>query len=331
LAQTFLPKGSYAYLPFDDPWILHYFIKRLQPNALIIMETELWPNLLWVCQQKKIPVFLANARLSKKSARRYAYFRILTRMLLPPVTIFAQSRKDAKRFQFLGATHIKVCGNLKFDIKPPPEAYEKARHFRSLIQNRFVICIASTRSGEEETILKNLALLFESIPELLLLIVPRHPERFAEVEALLKKENYTYQKRSDEHPVASSTKIWLGDSMGELYAYYGAADIAVVGGSFLDYGGQNPIEAMAMGIPVIMGPHTEHFSNLVRQAMQKKALLQLKSPSDLSLTMFSLYQDADKRQQLRTNAFAFWEKEQGAAQKIMQDILSVLQSKKSSR
>jgi len=252
-------------------------------------------------------------------------------MLLPPVTIFAQSRKDAKRFQFLGATHIQVCGNLKFDSKPPPEAYEKARHFRSLIQNRFVICIASTRFGEEEILLKNLAPLFESIPELLLLIVPRHPERFPEVEALLKKENYIYQKRSDEHPVASTTKIWLGDSMGELYAYYGASDIAIVGGSFLDYGGQNPIEAMAMGIPVIMGPHTEHFSALVRQAIQKKALLQLKSPSELSLTILSLYQEADKRQQLRTRAFAFWEKEQGATQKIMQGILAALQSQKSSR
>jgi 3-deoxy-D-manno-octulosonic-acid transferase len=119
--------------------------------------------------------------------------------------------------------------------------------------------------------------------------------------------------------------------MGELYAYYGASDIAIVGGSCLDYGGQNPIEAMAMGIPVIMGPHTEHFSALVRQAIQKKALLQLKSPSELSLTILSLYQEADKRQQLRTRAFAFWEKEQGATQKIMQGILAALQSQKSSR
>ena len=318
IAETMLPTDSFAYLPFDDPFLIRRFIKRFQPKTLIIMETELWPNLLVCCHTHKIPVFVANARLSKKSTRRYARFRALTQALLPPVTIFAQSRKDAKRFQYLGARKVEIAGNLKFDAQPAPDVYEKARFFRSLIKNRFIICAASTRPGEEKILLKHLSLL--SIPNLLFVIIPRHPERFAEVEDLLRKEKYIYQKRSDESPIAPETKIWLGDSMGELYAYYGAADIAIIGGSIMDFGGQNPIEAMAMGVPVTIGPYTEHFSTIVQKALKSSAILQATSPPDLKQLIEELFKHPEKRQQLSKNGLDFWQKEQGATRRIVEQV-----------
>ena len=277
--------GSFArivYLPYDYAGLMRRFLRRVQPRVGILMETELWPNLVHAAARADVPLVLANARLSARSARGYARLRGLTRACLERVALVAaQSEADAARLRSLGAMTVHVTGNLKFDIAPPPALLERGAAWKTQWGQRPVLLAASTREGEEAPLLRAFA---ETAPaEVLLVLVPRHPQRFDEVAALIEAAGLSCQRRSalGDAPLDPQTRVLLGDSLGELFAYYAACDVAFVGGSLMPLGGQNLIEAASVGRPVLVGPHTFNFDEATRLAIEAGAALRVNDADDL--------------------------------------------------
>jgi 3-deoxy-D-manno-octulosonic-acid transferase len=270
-----------AYLPYDYPFAVRRFLRHFRPAIGILMETEIWPNLIRQCRSANIPLLLLNARLSEKSAAGYARFANLTRSALEQLArIAAQTEDDARRLSDLGADGVTVMGNLKFDIEPPSAMLQLGRNLRELFgAERKVFLAASTRDGEEALLLDALSRC--NVPGLLAVIVPRHPQRFDEVAAMIAKRGLRMQRRSENCPVAPETQVVLGDSMGEMFAYYAACDIALIGGSLLPFGGQNLIEACAVGKPVLLGPHTYNFAQASEQAVTSGAAIRMATADEL--------------------------------------------------
>jgi len=274
-----------VYLPYDYPFAVRRFLNHFQPRAGILLETEIWFNLIHACHAIHTPLLLLNARLSEKSAARYARYPNLAGSGLRELSaIAAQSEDDASRLTALGGRNISVMGNLKFDIEPPPVMLELGAQLRTRFGNdRKVFLAASTREGEEALLLD--ALRQADIPHLLTVIVPRHPQRFDDVANLLTQRGIRFQRRSADHPVAPDTQVVLGDSMGEMFAYYAACDLAFIGGSLLPFGGQNLIEACVVGKPVIVGPHTYNFAQASELAVESGAAVRIQDTADLAQTL----------------------------------------------
>ncbi|NWG32508.1 MAG: lipid IV(A) 3-deoxy-D-manno-octulosonic acid transferase [Rhodocyclaceae bacterium] len=303
-----------VYLPYDLSWAVRRFLAHFRPEIGIVMETELWPNLVAACHDSDIPLLLVNARLSEKSARRYARWPRLTRETLQGLAAIAsQGEADAERLRALGAPQVEVFGNLKFDVTPPAHLPD----FRALIGDRPVFVCASTREGEEALILDAWASKVGASGTALLVIVPRHPQRFDEVARLIESRGLTLQRRSDGQPVAAKTQVWLGDSMGELFAYYAAADIAFVGGSLLDYGCQNLIEPCAVGTPVLIGPSTFNFAEAAQGALDAGAARQVGNAGELIENALALLNDAPTRQRMSAAGRAFAARHRGATEKTL--------------
>ena len=324
--QLFGNTISSVYLPYDVPFAVKGFLNHFKPAIGILIETELWFNLIAGCKQKNIPILLINARLSEKSAIGYAKLgRLVNEGLQNLSAIAAQTSEDAARLQKLGANHLTVTGNLKFDVQPPQEAFVEGEHLRALIGvNRKVLLAASTRDGEETIILDAVA----RIADLITIIVPRHPQRFNDVEALLQQRGLNYQKRSNLNTTHSNTKLdehtqyILGDSMGELFTYYAACDVALIGGSLLSFGGQNLIEATVMGKPVLIGPHTYNFTDVTKTAVFAGAALQLQMTDELREKIEYLFQSTLVREQMGEAGFSFTQASMGATAKVM-DLISI--------
>jgi 3-deoxy-D-manno-octulosonic-acid transferase len=308
-----------VYLPYDYPFAVRRFLAHFKPAVGVIMETELWPNLVAACREKGVHLLLANARLSEKSARRYARFPNLTRSALQGLAaIAAQTEEDAARLTSLGAPKVDVLGNVKFDILPPPEQLALGEALRGQIGARPVLLAASTREGEE-------ALLFEALTkhplgDALLVVVPRHPQRFDEVAALAAKAGLSVQRRSDDAPVAAQTQVLIGDSMGELFAYYAACDLAFIGGSLLDYGSQNLIEACAVGRPVLIGRSTYNFSHAAEQALECGAARQVGTAAVLLEAADALLRDEDACRRMGEAGREFAARHRGATNKTLEFI-----------
>jgi 3-deoxy-D-manno-octulosonic-acid transferase len=317
------------YLPYDTPWAMRRFLHHYRPQLGFIMETELWPNLIAACRQEKIPLRLVNARLSQRSARRYARFPALTREALRGlVAVGAQSSDDAMRLEALGAQDIRVTGNIKFDITVPEEQLALAREFRLRYGKRPVWLAASTREGEEALILDAWKrVMHSSIPlrdgagdSALLVIVPRHPQRFDEVSRLVAERGFVVQRRSDNTPVTPSTQVLIGDSMGEMFAWYASVDVAFIGGSLLDFGSQNLIEAAACGTPVVIGPSTRNFAEVAREAIACGAALSIGDADDLVTQVNALLADAKRRRQMGDAGRAFAAHHRGATARTLELI-----------
>ncbi|MDP2832694.1 MAG: lipid IV(A) 3-deoxy-D-manno-octulosonic acid transferase [Pseudomonadota bacterium] len=305
-----------AYLPYDFPPLIRLFLRRARPVMGVIMETEIWPNLYAACAHRGIPLFLVNARLSEKSARGYSRFRALAAPALRSLAgIAAQTMDDARRLRDLGAEEVEISGNVKFDVTPPTDTRERARGLREAFRGRFVFLAASTREGEETLILDALANL--DIPGLLLVLVPRHPQRFDAVARLLEERGLAYVRRGAKQPVQPDTRVFLGDSMGELAAYYATADLAYVGGSLLPLGGQNLIEAAAAGCPALIGPHTWNFSEAAEQAVACGAAQRVADAGDLAETVSALAGAPPARQQMREAGLRFAAANRGATARVM--------------
>ncbi len=258
--QHFGSRVLHCYFPYDLPGALRRFFKRIHPAFILIMETELWPNLLHCASSKNIPVMLINARLSDISIKEYAYLRpFVKQMLLKIKIIAAQSALDAERFVSLGANpaHVIDVGNLKFDMKVAEHLLAKARELRSNIAQTPIWIAASTHKGEDELIFNIHKDLLHTYPNALLIIVPRHPERFDEVTLLAQVSGFKTIRKSDAMP-DSSTQVFVGDTMGELQFYYALADVAFVGGTLMPIGGHNPLEPLVLGKKVIVGPYTNN-------------------------------------------------------------------------
>jgi 3-deoxy-D-manno-octulosonic-acid transferase len=336
------------YLPYDTPWAMRRFLRHYRPRFGCILETELWPNLLTACARQRVPVLLVNARLSERSARRYARFAELTRQALHCLTaIGAQSADDAARLAALGAQGTQtlvVTGNLKFDSTPPPAQLALGEVFRARIGQRPVWLAASTREGEEALILaawkkavvekvgadetaifsatEAISVATDTTPAHvaplpLLILVPRHPQRFDEVAQLAIQQGFVVQKRSEDAPVAATTHVLLGDSMGEMFAWYVAADLAFIGGSLKDYGCQNLIEACAVGAPVLLGPSTFNFAEAAREALACGAAHSIADADDLARQVMRLLADDAQRQRMSEAARDFAARHRGATARTL--------------
>ncbi|MDD4962351.1 MAG: lipid IV(A) 3-deoxy-D-manno-octulosonic acid transferase [Gallionella sp.] len=309
-----------VYLPYDYPFAVRRFLRHFRPQLGILMETEVWVNLIHAAQQEGVPLLLLNARMSAKSARGYARFAALTRPALQCFTaIAAQTVDDANRLTQLGAAQVSVMGNLKFDILPPQAMLELGKALRAQFgTDRSVLLLASTREGEEALLLAAFATMPEPRP--LLLLVPRHPQRFAEVETLIQQHELRCQRRSLNQPVAAEVDVVLGDSMGELFAYYAAADVAFIGGSLLPFGGQNLIEACAVGTPVLIGQYTHNFADASRLAVEAGAAMRIHDANELFTTADALLNDPTHLAAMSEQAQHFVAAHKGASGKAMRVI-----------
>jgi 3-deoxy-D-manno-octulosonic-acid transferase len=306
-----------AWLPYDVPFAVSAFYERFRPAAGFLLETELWPNLVASAQARGIPLYLVNARLSERSARGYARFSAITRPMLGALAgVAAQSRADAQRLSSLGAPAPLVTGNLKFDASASTESRELATGLRLRFgASRRIWVAASTRDGEEALILDALAR--RPLPrDALLVIVPRHPQRFAAVAELLRSHGVPFARRSDGRAVTADTPVVLGDSMGEMFAYYAASDLAFVGGSLLPLGGQNLIEPLAVGTPVLIGPHTFNFSEASEGAIEAGAARRVEDARRLIEAVGLLLGDEATRAKMSTAARAFHATHAGAADRL---------------
>jgi len=305
-----------AYLPYDLPDACGRFLGHFQPRFGLLMETELWPNLIAAAKMHRIPVALINARLSARSQRGYARLDSLIRPALAALSaVAAQTPADAERLSALGARAVRVCGNLKFDVTPDAEKLALGATWKEALGKRPVWLAASTREGEETLILD--ALEKVNIPGILLLLVPRHPQRFAEVAALLRARGLTLCRRSENALPEAATQVWLGDSMGEMAAYYAAADLALIGGSLLPFGGQNLIEAAACGCPVLVGPHTFNFAQATEDAIAGGAALRIADAGDAAGSAEKLLNDGQALQAMRDAARRFSQAHRGATQRTV--------------
>jgi len=314
-AALFGERVLQAYLPYDYPAAVARFLDRFAPELGVLLETEIWPNLVHACKARAVPLHLVNARLSERSFRGYARVRALSREAFGALTaIAAQSEEDAQRLRALGARDVHVTGNLKFDVAAAPALVDLGRRWRTDLGERRVLLAASTRDGEEALLLDALPHL---PPEALLVIVPRHPRRFDEVAALLEARTLAYRRRSAGIAVAADVRVLLGDSMGEMPAYYAACDAAFVGGSLLPFGGQNLIEACAAGKPVLVGPHTYNFTQAARGAIEAGAALRVESAEELMRTAARLLQDRSALERMGERGIEFARAHQGATERVM--------------
>ena len=311
-----------AYLPVDTPGATRRFLQHFQPVLGVLMETELWFHVMDQASRRQIPMALLSARLSEKSAHGYAKLGSLVRRGLQQLSLVAaQTAADAERLQALGATHPIVCGNLKFDVTPPADSTDKGAALRQQLGQARTVCMAaSTREGEESLILDAV-----QGTDVLTLLVPRHPQRFAEVESLLQARGLHYVLRSKlTQPVGTDVRVVLGNSMGEMYTYYAASDFAVMGGSLQPLGGQNLIEAAAMGVPTILGPHMFNFSQVAQAAVRADAAVQLGDVAELHGMIAALAADKVKVNTMSQAAKGFALQHRGTTQRLMTVIAPLL-------
>ena len=305
-----------AYLPYDLPDACARFFAHFQPELGLLMETELWPNLIAAAARRSIPLALVNARLSARSQRGYARLSPLIRPALAALTaVAAQTPADADRLRAIGAQRISVLGNIKFDVTPAPEKIQLGRVWRSALAGRPVWLAASTREGEETLIVD--AFLDIARPDLLLLIVPRHPQRFGEVAALLDARRLSYCRRSAAAFPTAQTRVWLGDSMGEMPAYFAVADLALIGGTLLPFGGQNLIEAAACGCPVLVGPHTYNFAQATEDAVACGAARRIIDAPEAGGAVHELLDDGPALATMRAAAAQFSQAHRGATARTL--------------
>jgi len=304
-----------AYLPYDTPGAARRFLEHFRPAFGVLMETEIWPNLLAKAARRQVPVMLVNARLSARSARGYGRWPALFRPALAALAgVCAQTADDARRLAALGAAPVEVCGNIKFDVTPAADKLALGEDWRRALGTRPVWLAASTREGEEELLLAAWRRLAPS--DVLLVLVPRHPQRFADVAALLSGQGWNWQKRSAALPDAA-TQIWLGDSMGEMAAYYRLADLAFVGGSLLPLGGQNLIEAAACHCPALVGPHTFNFLQATEDAIAVGAARRVNDAEALVAEVTALFADPSRLAAMRQAAANFARAHRGAAERSL--------------
>ncbi|MBR6025991.1 MAG: 3-deoxy-D-manno-octulosonic acid transferase [Neisseriaceae bacterium] len=326
--KELFPSTQCRYLPYDKPSYVKQFLQEHQPIIAIFMETEIWVNYILECSNQNIPTALINARLSEKSLSSYLKFYKLFRPTFASLQIvLSQSQADKERLHRIGAQSVKICGNSKYDILPTKESYILAEQFKQKIGNRQVIICASTRekNGIDEALLLLEAWKKIDYPkQTLLVIIPRHPERFQTNFDIAQKLGFKVQKRSDNCNISPDTEIWIGDSMGELFAYYLCADIAFVGGSLVDTGCQNIIEPISCNIPTIFGYSTFNFAQATKEALESKVALQVLTPEEWATTCCDLLKNQTLQQEMKNNSHHFISKHQGASQKMADKLIKLI-------
>ncbi|GAA7768239.1 MULTISPECIES: lipid IV(A) 3-deoxy-D-manno-octulosonic acid transferase [Cupriavidus] len=322
------PRVQQCYLPYDLPWLVRRFLAYFQPDAGLIMETEVWPNLVHVTRRMGVPLFLVNARLSPRSYRRTARFGSAAAALYNDFTmVLAQTAGDAERYRALGVKSVQVTGNLKFDMQPPEAGVARGQLLRQAFGNRHVLAAASTREGEEPLILEAFSR-WPGTDRPALLLVPRHPQRFDEVATMATRAGFSVQRRSaldiEQLSAPITADVVLGDSMGEMAMYYAASDIAYIGGSLIPLGGQNLIEACAVGTPVLMGPHTFNFAQATEDAIAAGACQRVADADELMVAAAATLGDATRLADMREHALTFAGLHRGATARTLGALAPVL-------
>jgi 3-deoxy-D-manno-octulosonic-acid transferase len=317
-----------AWQPYDLRFAVRRFLRHYRPRAGILMEPEIWPRLIEQCAREGVPTLLANARLSQRSAGRYAHFPRLTRWALANLSgIAAQSSADAARFEGLGAHDVTVTGNVKFDLAVPPAMRELGERLRAAFGAARPVWVAgSTREGEEALLLDAFAAM-EAPREALLVIVPRHPQRFGEVAALAASRGFATGRRSALESIPAGARVVIGDSMGEMLAYYAAADVVIMGGSLLPYGSQNLIEACALARPVIVGPHTYNFAQASEDAIAAGAAVRATDAAGALRQAAALSANRARLRDMGERAERFVAAHRGAVERLVRWIEPRLQGK----
>ena len=323
---------AHVYLPYDLPDAIYRFMNCFKPKLAVIMETEIWPNLFVSCGKNDIPLYIINARLSEKSSRGYQKIPALVRPALAQVNgIATQTQEDANRFIAIGANpeKVKSLGNIKFDVEIPQATIAQGLQLKSdLLGGRFVWLIASTHKDEELIFLEIYKEIKQKIPELLLVLVPRHPERFAGVKKLCVQHRLAVVMRTAEDRIYPETDVYLADTMGELKMLYAASDVAFVGGSMVPSGGHNILEAAAVGVPVMFGPYMDNFKEIARGVLSHNAAIQCQNKDAIVNAILALYDQPTYRATLAEQGQAFVLQNQGAVAGICEILdLAMMKSR----
>lgn len=324
--EIFGSRVMHVYLPYDLPVFVARFLDHFRPAVLVVLETELWPNLLHACGERRLPVILANARLSPRSAARYSRFALLSREILGHLSLVAaQSKADGERFVALGlpVDRLVINGSLKFDVAIDRDKLAEAQ----ILKTRWaqpVWIAASTREGEDEHVLRAYRRVLEELPGVLLVLVPRHPERFAEAVALATEHGLQVQRHSAGKDLAAGTQVLVGDTMGDMPFYYGLADIAFVGGSLVDTGCQNLIEPAALGLPVLSGPSLYNFQTVSDLLLAAGGQQVVQDESALAEAVIRLLRDPASARAMGARARAVVGDNQGATERLCSMILERL-------
>ncbi len=344
MVTTMTPTGServkalfgesvfHVYAPYDLPGSIQRFLQRTKPQVLVIMETELWPNTIHYCHQQFIPVVVVNARLSAKSAQGYQRVAALARSMFASVTeVVAQTEQDAQRFVDLGMAQEKVVvsGSIKFDVGVDEQLQNQAALLKadwSQQGQRLVWVVASTHDGEDHLILQAFKQVLKQHPDMLLVLVPRHPERFAQVATLVERESLSVQCRSSAEAVERQTQVLVGDTMGELMLFYGCADIVFVGGSFVDTGGHNTLEPAVWGLPIITGDSDFNFLDISRQLQQCGGLKKVNDVEALTQTLLTLAGSKQQRTTMGSAAQQVIGQNRGALDRLLDQIDQYIKS-----
>ena len=325
--ELFSTCATIAYLPYDFPVAIRRLITHFKPRCLLIMETEIWFNVVATCRAENVPVLLINARLSERSRAGYAKLAPIRALVGEALrcmnVVAAQSVDDAARFTSLGAKNVVVTGNMKFDFVPDEALVAQGKAWRAALPSskKNVLLVASSREGEEAMLLAAYTRIFNEAARssTLLVIVPRHPQRFDEVAALIKAAGLSLARRSEfsASPINSDTQVWLGDSMGEMSAYYALCDVAIIGGSFAKLGGQNLIEAAALSKPTIVGEHVFNFSDAVRLGKEAGAVLQVADAEAAMCAAIGLLEDGAVKINMEECAMKFAQAHRGATEEAV--------------
>ena len=314
--ELYQQEVTHLYFPFDLPGAVKRVLKRMSPRILIIMETEIWPNLLHICKRRGVPVVLANARLSANSAKGYQRIAGMTREALQNFSAIAvQNAADAQRFIDLGAVkeNVHLCGSIKFDVRIPASVREQGALLKAACgAERPVWIAASTHAGEDEIVVRVHQQLMQRYPDALLILTPRHPERFDTVAAMIEKSGLSSSRRSEIPVCKPGIAVYLGDTMGELTVFYAASDIAFVGGSLASTGGHNILEPASLGLPVIVGPHMTNFLSITALLKDAGALLQVDDEAALRHTLEQIFDNADMRHTMGQVGIGVVQSNQGA-------------------
>ena len=326
--SLFAGRVAQRYLPWDLPGAIRRFLARTAPRAVIVLETELWPNLIHACTERSIPLVYVNARLSERSAAGYRRFRGLFAPALARINaIAAQTREDAARLVATGARpeRVVVTGNTKLDVAVPTAIRESGQLLRHRIgASRRVWIAASTHEGEEEMVLDALSRVREEVTGCRLILVPRHVERAGRVASLVRRRGYSVSLRTDGFD--ESADVLLGDTMGELPVFYAASDLAFVGGSLVDIGGHNLLEPAVLGIPALAGPHTRNFADLTASLQAVGAVRLVYGAADLAGTVVELLRDPNQRHRMGEEGRAFVLSNRGARERTMAVIDRLLEA-----
>jgi 3-deoxy-D-manno-octulosonic-acid transferase len=321
LRQLMADSVEHVYLPYDVPWVIGRFLRHFRPRLAVFLEKELWPNLFAACAARQIPLCVVNARLSSRSAAAYRNIPWLVKPALAAIAVIAaQTEQDSQQFLSIGASaeQLQVLGNSKFDVALDDAVRETGQQLKqTLWPQRFVWIVASSHHGEEALLLDHYAALKARIPNLLLVIAPRHPERFAAVKALCQARQLPVVMRSAGGPVDDDCAVYVADSMGELKPLYAASDVAFVGGSLVPVGGHNVLEPAVMGVPVVFGPAMFNFQLIAERMLVDDAAVQCADAAAVADGVMRLYADVARRQQLVANAKAFVVANQGATARIV--------------